>query len=290
MATIVMAKLLANRDQSLSITVLVIKPPSTGFGSAMLRIACMCFEAEMISQPDFSGCGVSHHVFCTGMMDVAEMISQHLPRSMGSFDEIQMKEIALALEQSGYQFLWSLRQPPSDQTSKVPGDYEDPGVTILARSAVGGFESHCGWNSLLESLWFGIPSATWSIWAFEIMMEMGLSVEINLDFRKSFFNPKNDTVTVTANEIEHGIRRLMEDNEVRTKVNSMSEKSRAAVVVGGSSYASVGSLIREFQMKRLRSQNVRLQTTFLHEGMSRPLLQLPPHRRGILMASMKGII
>nr|GEW74090.1 anthocyanidin 3-O-glucosyltransferase 2-like [Tanacetum cinerariifolium] len=195
--------------------------------------------------------------------------------SMGFFNEIQVKEIALALEQSGYRFVWSLRRPPSDQTSKVPGDYLDPRLIlpagflgrtseigkvigwapqamILAHPAVGGFVSHCGWNSLLESLWFGVPSATWPIYAeqqinaFEMVVELGLSVEIKLDHRNSFSNPKYDTVTVMANEIEHGIRRLMEDNEVRTKVKEMSEKSRAAVVEGGSSYTYVGSLIQEF--------------------------------------------
>ncbi|GKB47599.1 anthocyanidin 3-O-glucosyltransferase 2-like protein [Tanacetum coccineum] len=195
--------------------------------------------------------------------------------SMGSFDAIQVKEIAHALEQSGHRFLWSLRRPPSDQTSRSPSDYEDPGVvllegflertaligkvigwapqvTILAHHAVGGFVSHCGWNSLLESLWFGVPLATWPIFAeqqinaFEMVVELGLSVEIKLDYRKNSNNPKAHTVIVTADEIESGIRRLMKDNDIKTKVKEMSKKSRAAVAEGGSSYASVGCLIQDF--------------------------------------------
>ncbi|PWA92660.1 UDP-glucuronosyl/UDP-glucosyltransferase [Artemisia annua] len=51
---------------------------------------------------------------------------------------------------------------------------------------------------------------------------------------------------VTADEIESGIRRLMEDKEVRKKVKEISEKCRATVVEGGSSYASVGHLIQDF--------------------------------------------
>ncbi|KAI3829070.1 hypothetical protein L1987_03184 [Smallanthus sonchifolius] len=196
--------------------------------------------------------------------------------SMGSFDEAQVKEIACGLEQSGHRFVWSLRRPPSDQTSRAPSDYEDPSVVlpegfmertrgigkvigwapqvaVLSHNAVGGFVSHCGWNSLLESLWFGVPSATWPVYAeqqmnaFGMVVELGLAVEIRLDYRKDAFAPKANTVTVvTAEEIESGIRRVMEDNKVRTKVKEMSVKSRFAVAEGGSSYASVGCLIQDF--------------------------------------------
>ncbi|KAJ0665475.1 anthocyanidin 3-O-glucosyltransferase 2-like [Helianthus annuus] len=198
--------------------------------------------------------------------------------SLGSFDEVQVKEIARGLEQSGHRFVWSLRRPPSgDQTSIFPSDYEDPGVVlpegfldrtsgigkvigwapqtaVLSHNAVGGFVSHCGWNSLLESLWFGVPSATWPMYAeqqmnaFEMVVDLGLAVEIKLDYRKDVFNPEahNTVGVVTAGEIESGIRRVMEDNDVRTKVKEMRVKSRSTMMDGGSSYASVGLLIQDF--------------------------------------------
>ncbi|GJW72242.1 anthocyanidin 3-O-glucosyltransferase 2-like protein [Tanacetum coccineum] len=201
--------------------------------------------------------------------------------SMGSFDEVQVKEIARGLEQSGYRFVWSLRRPPSNQASKAPSDYEDPSVvlpegflertaeqgkvigwapqvTLLGHQAVGGFVSHCGWNSLLESLWFGVPSATWPIYAeqqinaFDMVAELELAVEIKLDYKQNMSSAnadKNNTVIVTAEEIESGIRRLMEDNEIRVKVKEMSAKSRAAVMEGGSSYMAIGSLIQDFVRK-----------------------------------------
>ncbi|KAM0069462.1 putative flavonol 3-O-glucosyltransferase [Helianthus debilis subsp. tardiflorus] len=195
--------------------------------------------------------------------------------SMGSFDEVQVKEIARGVELGGYRFLWSLRRTPLDQKSWIPSDYEDPSVVlpegflertrglgkvigwapqvaVLGHDAVGGFVSHCGWNSLLESLWFGVPSAAWPMYAeqqmnaFKMVMELGLAVEIKLDYVKSLSNPKANIVFVTAEEIESGIRRVMEDNEVRRKVKEMSAKSRSAVVEGGSSYASIASLIQVF--------------------------------------------
>ncbi|KAJ0717088.1 putative anthocyanidin 3-O-glucosyltransferase [Helianthus annuus] len=82
--------------------------------------------------------------------------------------------------------------------------------------------------------------------AFKMVTEFGLAVEIKLDYVKSLSDPKANTCIVTAEEIESGIRRVMEDNEVRRKVKEMNAKSRSAVVEGGSSYASIGSLIQDF--------------------------------------------
>ncbi|MFS7926119.1 putative anthocyanidin 3-O-glucosyltransferase [Helianthus anomalus] len=82
--------------------------------------------------------------------------------------------------------------------------------------------------------------------AFEMVVELGLAVEIKLDYRKAIYNPKANTADVTTEEIENGIRRVMEDNEVRTKVKEMSSKSRLALTEGGSSYASIGCLIQDF--------------------------------------------
>ena len=158
--------------------------------------------------------------------------------SMGSFGADQIKEIAHALEHSGHRFLWSLRQPPPEG-KMIPSDYENieqvlpegflhrtakigkvigwaPQIAVLAHSAVGGFVSHCGWNSLLESVWYGVPVATWPIYAeqqinaFQMVKDLGLATEIKIDYNKD-----NDYV-VSAHEIENGLRNLMNiDSEVR---------------------------------------------------------------------------
>ncbi|KAL3753176.1 hypothetical protein ACJRO7_000559 [Eucalyptus globulus] len=195
--------------------------------------------------------------------------------SRGYFDEHQAKEIAHALEQSRYRFLWSLRQPPAKGKQEVPRDYVDPAevlpegflnrtagvgrvigwapqVAVLAHPAIGGFVSHCGWNSTLESIWFGVPVAAWPQYAeqqfnaFQLVLELGLAVEIKMDYRRDLV--KGSDGVVKANEIERGIRKLMEGEEAgerRKKVKDVSEKSRKVLMEGGSSYLCMARFIED---------------------------------------------
>ncbi|KAJ0775629.1 putative flavonol 3-O-glucosyltransferase [Helianthus annuus] len=189
--------------------------------------------------------------------------------SMGSFSEVQVKEIALGLEQSGHRFMWSLCLTPSkeqlldDPRELLPDGFLErtvgigkvigwaPQVSLLSHEAVGGFVSHCGWNSMLESLWFGVPTATWPMYAeqqlnaFEMVVELELAIDLKMDYKIDMFNPAANIVIVTADEIENGITRLMEDNNVRAKVKEISKVSRVTVAEGGSSYASVNYLVQE---------------------------------------------
>ncbi|KAJ4828998.1 hypothetical protein Tsubulata_031729 [Turnera subulata] len=192
--------------------------------------------------------------------------------SMGSFDVEQVREIASALENSGHRFLWSLRKPPPQDMTESPTDYSDPRdalpdgfldrtadvgrvigwapqVDVLAHPSIGGFVSHCGWNSTLESIRFGVPIAAWPIYAeqqlnaFHLVVELGLGVEIKLDYRKDqHYKPP----IVNASDIERGIRSLMDRSGERIKLlNKMSKYSKEALEDGGSSYKTIGCLIEE---------------------------------------------
>ncbi|CAJ2634224.1 unnamed protein product [Trifolium pratense] len=193
--------------------------------------------------------------------------------SKGSFDEDQVKEIALAVENSGARFVWSLRKPPPKGTMAPPSDHPlselvsvlpegfldrtadigrvigwAPQAQILGHPTTGGFVSHCGWNSTLESIYFGVPVATWPLSAdqqtnaFELVTELKTAVEIALDYRVDLSGAPN--YLLTSDKIERGIRNVLEkDGEVRKKVNEMSEKCRKTLLEGGSSYNYLGHLI-----------------------------------------------
>ncbi|XP_010260884.2 PREDICTED: UDP-glycosyltransferase 71K1-like [Nelumbo nucifera] len=188
--------------------------------------------------------------------------------SLGGFDKAQVKEIAIGLERSGHRFLWSLRQASKEKGMIMSGAYPNPEevlpdgflertegrgmirgwvpqVKVLAHPAIGGFVSHCGWNSILASLWHGVPLATWPLYgeqhlnAFQLVKELGLAVELRLKYR-------NGVDLASAEEVERSIRALMVgDSEVKRRVKEMGEKSRAVFIESGSSFASLGRLIED---------------------------------------------
>lgn len=192
--------------------------------------------------------------------------------SQGSFKKDQVQEIAMALERTGHRFLWSLRRPPVNRKVDAPTEYSDPeevlpegflertaGIgkvigwapqtAVLSHAAIGGFVTHCGWNSILESLWFGVPMAAWPMYAeqqinaFEMVVELGLAVEIKMDYRND--REDHEVGIVAAEDIERGIREMMkiDGSEMRKKVKEMREKSRMVVRENGSSYCSLGCFI-----------------------------------------------
>lgn len=194
--------------------------------------------------------------------------------SLGSFGGKQIKEIAVGLESSGYRFLWSLGRLRYALDDVLPLGFLDrtceigrvtrwsPQVAVLSHPAIGGFVSHCGWNSILESLWFGVPIATWPIYAeqqlnaFEMVVELGMAVEIKMDYREEM----GDDVVVTAEEIGRGIKQLMElencKNRVYERVKDAKEMSRSALVEGGSSHKNLGRLISDIVHNCSHSRHV----------------------------------
>lgn len=195
--------------------------------------------------------------------------------SFGSFSNEQVKEIANAIERSGQRFLWSLRRPPGEGKIESPGEYDNfehvlpegflnrtseigkvmgwaPQVTVLSHPAVGGFVSHCGWNSTLESIWYGVPMATWPLYAeqqvnaFKMVKELEMAVEVKMDYRKDFSYAEGVSSEILgADLIQQSIKSLMDpQNEIRKKVMEMKEKSRMALKEGGSSYSSLQCFVR----------------------------------------------
>ncbi|XP_019174295.1 PREDICTED: anthocyanidin 3-O-glucosyltransferase 2-like [Ipomoea nil] len=143
-----------------------------------------------------------------------------LLRKRWRFSRGSSEEIAYALERSGQRFLWALRKPPSPG-SVVLTEYTNleevlpegflertksigkvigwaPQTAVLAHPAVWGFMSHCGWNSILESIWFGILIATWPMCtdqqanAFQLVRDIGVAVEIKMDYRTYSSDSKNN--------------------------------------------------------------------------------------------------
>ncbi|KAL1197497.1 UDP-glycosyltransferase 71B8 [Cardamine amara subsp. amara] len=215
-------------------------------------------------------------------LEILQWLDKQPPRSVvflcfgsvGGFDEKQTREIAVALERSGYRFLWSLRRASPNIDKEHPREFTNleeilpegffdrvkergkvigwaSQLDILANPAVGGFITHCGWNSMLESLWFGVPMAAWPLYAeqkfnaFMMVEEFGLAVEIRKYWRGNHLAGVG-TVMVTTEEIERAIRCLMEeDSDVRKRVDEMSQNCRVALMDGGSSRKALKIFIQD---------------------------------------------
>lgn len=211
--------------------------------------------------------------------DITEWLDDQPPSSVmflcfgshGSFREKQVKEIACALENSGHRFLWSLRKPPPRGKWEPPSDYANfqeilpkeflnrtaeigkvigwaPQVDILAHQAIGMFASHCGWNSILESIRFGVPIVAWPLYAeqqfnaFQMVIELGLAVDIKMDYRSDFHG--DNEIIVGADGIMKAIKHVMEQGkEIRKKAKETSRISEKTLMAGGCSYSSLGRLV-----------------------------------------------
>ncbi|MBA0669839.1 hypothetical protein Goklo_024179, partial [Gossypium klotzschianum] len=90
----------------------------------------------------------------------------------------QMEALANGLEKSGIRFIWVVKPGTTRQQDEVfgvlPDGFEErvagqglvikgwaPQVLILSHKAVGGFLSHCGWNSVLEGIVSGVMILAW---------------------------------------------------------------------------------------------------------------------------------
>ncbi|CAN1249878.1 UDP-glycosyltransferase 71A15 [Linum perenne] len=175
--------------------------------------------------------------------------------SLGAFCGEQVKEIAHALERSGERFVWSLRRPTGEGVQlSNPKDYTAdvgrvigwaPQAAVLAHKATGGFVSHCGTNSMLESLWFGVPMATWPMFAdqqlcaFLLVKELGIATEISMGYQVMRVGE-----IVKADDIERGIRKLMDkDSLSKKKLKEFSDKTKEAIRDGGSSSSSIAEFL-----------------------------------------------
>ncbi|CAD6272007.1 unnamed protein product [Miscanthus lutarioriparius] len=132
-----------------------------------------------------------------------------------------------------------------------------PQMLILTHPAVGGFVTHCGWNSTLEAVSAGVPMVTWPRYADQFYNEK-LVVEllkVGVGVGSVDYASKLETRRMIGGEvIAEAIGKVMGDGEaaeaIREKAEKLGEKARRAVAKGGSSYDDVGRLVDELMARR----------------------------------------
>lgn len=178
----------------------------------------------------------------------------------------QVTELAVGLEASGHRFLWVLRSPSSSFLSieetnlsrLLPEGFENrtrdrglvvaswaPQIPVLAHPSTGGFVSHCGWNSSLESISHGVPMICWPLFAEQRMNMFLLVNRLKVGIAAKMENDE----FVRRDEVERAVRELMEGGEgrmVRARMRELKVKAVSTLEKGGSSYKAMAAAVSEW--------------------------------------------
>ncbi|KAI3684531.1 hypothetical protein L6452_33755 [Arctium lappa] len=168
----------------------------------------------------------------------------------------QLLEVAVGLERSNVSFMWTLKpkqfeliggagfEERVNGRGKVVTEWVDQ-VEVLNHESVDGFLSHCGWNSVLESICVGV-----AVLAMPFMAEQHLNArmvveEIGIGLRL-WPREKVARGLVGAEEVEKKVVELMEGEggrRVKERVVEVKEGACCAMKEGGSSWRTLDSLI-----------------------------------------------
>ncbi|KAK1428860.1 hypothetical protein QVD17_17700 [Tagetes erecta] len=160
-----------------------------------------------------------------------------------SLTKEQILEIAIGLENSEQSFIWALRDADKGDvfndyaTLDLPEGYEDrikgrglvvrewaPQLEILAHQATGGFMSHCGWNSCMESISMGVPIVAWPMHSDQPTNSVLVTNILKVGLIVKDWKWRDEMVV--AEDVEKAVRKLMGTKEG-------AEIRRRAVEIGG---------------------------------------------------------
>ncbi|XP_058107389.1 UDP-glycosyltransferase 87A1-like [Magnolia sinica] len=177
--------------------------------------------------------------------------------SLGSFLPVsgpQMDEFFLGLRWSGVHFLWVARGDArrlqeaamiNDDISLVVPWCDQ--LRVLCHPSIGGFLTHCGWNSTMESVFAGVPMLTFPLFWDQITIAKSIIEDWKVGIRLKNVGEEN---VVKSDEIARTVHRLMdldgdESKELRRRARELQEFCKRAISTGGSSIASLDTFVRD---------------------------------------------
>ncbi|KAL6861899.1 hypothetical protein ACP4OV_017599 [Aristida adscensionis] len=170
----------------------------------------------------------------------------------------QLDELAHGLAASGHAFLWAVRTgaawaPPVDAGAggKVVRGWV-PQRRVLAHPAVGGFVSHCGWNSVLESLAAGRPMLAWPVMAEQAANAKHVADVVGAGVRVGGTTRGDGAPELVGRaQVAARVRELMDGGEagrrMRARAEQVAQAAREAVGEGGSSRLALRRLVDELR-------------------------------------------
>ncbi|TVU35189.1 hypothetical protein EJB05_17066, partial [Eragrostis curvula] len=198
--------------------------------------------------------------------------------SLGRFSAEQTRQVARGLEMSRQRFLWVVRRPAGDDDAQQPDPDLDallpegflartmgrglvvkswaPQREVLAHGAMGGFVTHCGWNSVLEAVMGGVPMLAWPMYAEQRMNKVFLVEEMKLAVAVEGY----DREMVKDEEVAAKVRWLMESDggaELRLRTREAMRQAKEALSDGGESKVALLELVTKWKNALRASVNGR---------------------------------
>ncbi|KAJ0077541.1 hypothetical protein Patl1_35417 [Pistacia atlantica] len=181
-----------------------------------------------------------------------QAVSSVIYVSFGSiivFSAKQMEVIATALKNSNHPFLWVAKQPEvptPNGAGEVPDGFVEetkdqgfisswcPQTKVLAHPAIACFITHCGWNSMSETIVAGVPVIAYPQWT-----DQPTNAKLATDVFKIGLRmrPNSDGI-VSTEEVGKCIKEIIsgpKSEEYKKNLTELKVAARKAVAVGGSS-------------------------------------------------------
>ncbi|XP_019058656.1 PREDICTED: UDP-glycosyltransferase 73C1-like [Tarenaya hassleriana] len=187
----------------------------------------------------------------------------------------QLRELGLGLEESNRPFVWVIRggEKYSELQKWISeSGFEErirergllvkgwaPQVLILSHASVGGFLTHCGWNSTLEGITAGVPLLTWPLFGDQFCNEklvvqiLRVGVRSGVELPMQYGEEEKIKVLVDKDGIKNAVSELMGDSaeakERKGRAKELGELANKAVGEGGSSHCNIALLIQDIMQQ-----------------------------------------
>lgn len=190
--------------------------------------------------------------------------------SGGTITWQQTAELALGLELSQCRFIWAIKRPHQSSTIAAffgtqRGDEHSPldflpegfmertrGVglvtqswapqtAILGHPSIGCFVTHCGWNSVLESVINGVPMVAWPLYAEQNMNAAMMEVQVGVALRAKVGADR----FIWKDEVANAIRRAIvgeEAERLRKRSSELRRQSAQALSKDGCSTRALAQI------------------------------------------------
>jgi len=182
--------------------------------------------------------------------------------SQADLSRAQLEEIATGLDRSDLDFIWVVRSRWFNGEEPFQGRFRDRGkvvqgfinqLGILSHQAIKGFFSHCGWNSVMESISMGVPILTYPIAAEQKLnakfvvdvVEVGIRIWPS---KRGDSGPASEQQLVSSDDVETLARELIlgeGGKRAAAKASELADAARAVVETSGSSFETLELMLHE---------------------------------------------